>query len=246
MLKGRLSCSREADLKPLRVTAYCATPLAATDDWSPSLDALLVKLLLDERGLASSNPDPEEVERNTPVINENMPITRGELEGCGWYWQTSGPCYLYDWQTQATIYRRWDMQEQHLDWGGRRRNWSTSEGRTKSWTVNLYERNVKRIDWYCVGDAGEVLRLLSFCDGIGAKSRCIVRWEVGEMAEDWHLWRGGEIMRPVPRDWYLSISNVPCRLIQWAWRPPTFLPQNKAICAMPSIVRRVEDIYGVV
>lgn len=232
-------------MKPLRVTAYLSTPLAVTDDWSPSLDALLIKLLLDERGLATSNPTPDNVAANQPIIDASMPINKGEI-GSDWYWQTSSPCYLYDGEQIPVIHRRWDCQEQHMDWHGKRRKWSTSEGHTKGWTVLLPERNTERIDWYCVGDSDEILRLLEFCTGLGKKRRTqVARWFATDIDEDWHLWRNGALMRPVPTQ--LLQQSPPSILIRrWAWRPPTHMPENMAKCAMPiGLAQKVEAVYGV-
>ena len=40
----------------LQIIAHMATPLAAYDDWSPSLDALIEYQLLDSLGLIEPNP----------------------------------------------------------------------------------------------------------------------------------------------------------------------------------------------
>lgn len=231
-------------MKPLRVTAHLSTKLAVSDDWSPSLDALLIKLLLDERGLATSSPTPADVAANQPVIDAAMPIVKGSIQG-EWYWQVSSPCYLYDADSTETIHRRWDSQDRNLDWQGKRRNWSGSEGHTKAWTVLIPERSTPRIDWYCVGDRTEILRLLSLCDGMAKKRRTQVRRWAAEPWEDWHLWHDGQLMRPVPLE---LLDNAPLSFAirNWAWRPPTHMPENMAKCAMPvGLVQKVEAVYGV-
>jgi hypothetical protein len=231
-------------MKPLRVTAHLGTKLAVSDDWSPSLDALLIKLLLDERGLATSNPTPEDVAANQPIIDAAMPIQKAKIKG-EWYWATSSPFYLYDDEPIDRIHRRWDCQERNLDWQGKRRNWSGSEGHTKAWTVLIQERSTPRIDWYCVGDCAEILRLLRLCDALAKKRRTqVMRWQV-EPWDDWHLWRDGELMRPVPLE-LLDTPPLSFAIRQWAWRPPTHLPENLAKCAMPiKLAQKVEAVYGV-
>lgn len=230
-------------MQPLKVTAHLATKLSVNDDWSPSLDALLIKLLLDERGLATSNPKPEEVSRNQPVIDAHIPIAKGDISD-EWYWQTSSPCYLWDSDSIETIHKRWDQQERNLDWKGKRRNWSTSETNTKSWTILIPERSTPQIDWYCVGDADEILRLLSLCEGLGKKRRTqIASWEVTPIVEDWHLWREGQLMRPMPMDLIEAPKEFVIR--NWAWRPPTHLPENTTRCFMPlNLAKRVESVFA--
>lgn len=231
-------------MQPLKVTARLATKLAVGDNWSPSLDALLIKLLLDERGLSSSNPMPEDVERNQPVIDANMPIAKGLIKG-EWYWRTSSPCYIWDSDSVETIHKRWDQQERNLNWQGKRRNWSTSETNTKSWTILIPERSTPQIDWYCVGDADAIRRLLALCDGLAKKRRTqVFRWDVEPVDYDWHLWRDGDLMRPMPID---LIDNPPAHFAirRWAWRPPTHLPENVAKCLMPvRTVSQVESVYA--
>lgn len=232
-------------MQPLKVTAHMGSKLAVSDDWSPSLEALLIKLLLDEQGLATSNPTPEDVAVNQPVIDANMPIQKASIKN-EWYWAVSSPIYLYDAEPIDRIHKRWDCQEQHLDWQGKRRSWSTSETNTKSWTVLIQERSTPRIDWYCVGDADEILRLLHFCDGLAKKRRSqVVKWKVNPIEKDWHLWRGGELMRPIPLE-ALDTTPLSFAIRQWAWRPPTHLPENFAKCAMPiGNAVKVEAVYGV-
>lgn len=231
-------------MQPLRVTAHITTKLSVSDDWSPSLDALLIKLLLDERGLATSNPTPDDVAANQPIIDAAMPISKGSIKG-EWYWQTSSPCYLYDADTVETIHRRWDSQGRNLDWQGKRRNWSGSEGHTKAWTVLVPERSTPRIDWYCVGDRAELLRLLPICDALAKKRRTQVgHWEV-ELWEDWHLYHDDRLMRPMPVE-LLDTAPLSFAIRNWAWRPPTHIPENMAKCAMPlGLAQKVEAVYGV-
>jgi CRISPR type IV-associated protein Csf3 len=224
-------------MEPLRVTAHLSTKLSVSDDWSPSLDALLIKLLLDSLGLATSNPGPKEVAKNQAII-DTIPLLKTEIKG-QWYWATSSPNYLYSANTTERIHKRWDCQELNLDWGGKRRNWSTSEGHTKAWTVLIPERDTPRIDWYCVGDQVAILDLLKFCDSLGKKRRTQVsRWEASGW-DDWHLWRGDDLMRPIPLE-LLDLAPHDFAIRQWAWRPPVHIPSNFARCAMP--IRTVEKL----
>lgn len=232
-------------MQPLKVTAWLSNKLAVSDDWSPSLDALLIKLFLDERELATSNPNAKDLAKNQPILDKFLPIQKGSMGG-EWYWQTSSPHYLYDSDSVETIHKRWDQQERNLDWQGKRRKWSTSESNTKSWTILIPERSTPRIDWYCVGDRAEILRLLQNCTGLGKKRRTqVARWEVQEVEEDWHLWRNGELMRPIPYQLFGERLPPQYSIRNWAWRPPTHLPENMAKCLLPvGNALKVEAVYG--
>lgn len=226
------------------MSAHLSTPLAVSDDWSPSLDALLIKLILDEQGLATSNPTAVEVQKNQPVVDRLMPMGKGMLGG-EWYWQTSSPLYLYDSDSTEKIHKRWDSQERNLGWKGKRRNWSVSETNTKSWTILIQERSAPRIDWYCMGDRAEIYRLLSECSGLAKKRRTQVsKWDVTAVEDDWHLWRDDQLMRPVPID-LCNQYPAECTIRDWAWRPPTHIPENMALCFMPiNNAKKVKAVYG--
>lgn len=230
-------------MQPVKVTAYLANKLSVSDDWSPAIDGLLIKLMLDEYGLASSDPTAEDIAKNEKFVNDNCPISKGILKD-DWYWQCSSPQYLYEAEEVTAIHKRWDQQENHLNWNGKRKNWSTSEGNTKSWTMQIPERVTPQIDWYCIGDPDEILRLLQFCTGIGKKRRTQVSSWFVEDSEDWHLWKNGYLMRPMPER---MLDQVPpsFSVRNWAWRPPTHLPENCEKCLMPiGNALKVESVYG--
>lgn len=232
-------------MEALRITATLGNALAVSDDWSPSLDALLIKFLLDERGLGTGNPTIDDVAMHQSIVDAHMPIKKGTI-GNDWYWQTSSPCYLYESEQIERIHGRWDCQDKNLDWEGKRRKWTTSEGAQKAWTILIPERITPRIDWYCTGDADEILRILSLCDAIGKKKRTqVTKWEATEWY-DWHLWDdSGRMMRPMPSE-LMNKAPLDFAIRTWAWRPPTHLPENRANCIMPiGNARRVRNLYGI-
>lgn len=221
-------------MKPLRVTAHLSTPIAVMDNYSPSLESLIEFLILDRAGRASPNPTPEEVEQTRPFVFANMPIQRGDLNG-EWYWQASAPHYLYEWEVQIPLRKRWDNQDRHLNWNGKRRNWSTAEGHTKSWTVLLNKRFTAQIDWFCVGDRTELSTLLTYCSNL-TKKRCgqVTDWQI-QPWEDWHLWgANGQLMKPIPLSCLPSNRAIDFHIQEWGWRPPSFIIENMTHCGMPT------------
>ncbi|MFQ3637880.1 MAG: hypothetical protein SNJ57_18810 [Cyanobacteriota bacterium] len=220
---------------PVQITAHLATPMQAYEDWTPSLDALLEWAILDEAGLASANPTPEDVERSRSVVDAAMPLLKAEIGG-EWYWAVSSPQYLLLLEQQDRLRKRWDQQEHYLDWQGKRQSWSTSEGHTKSYDLPQYLRTTDRIDWFAVGDLDVLRRWLTVwrCGRLGKKRRAIVwRWDVQEVQQDWHLMKDGVLMRPIPAESMLPYLPCDFALLNWGWRPPAWLPSNKARCAMP-------------
>lgn len=221
-------------MQSLRITAHLATPFVVYDAFSPSLDAIIEWYWLKERGLASPNPDSDS------LVQADLPLLKGDIQG-EWYWCVSSPHYLLEGQQTTRMRRRWDCHDKHLDWGGKRAKFSTSEGHTKGYDLPNYLRSTPQIDWFAVGDRDEILRLLQQCTGIGKKLSQgfgqVIRWEVQEFDQDWHLWgAAGQLMRPIPVQ--LLTQEIPGKIdgitiLRWGWRPPARLPCNQEVCAMP-------------
>lgn len=224
-------------MQPLRVTANLSTPLAAFDDWSPSLDSILETFWLLERGLFSNNPQPHE------LIKADIPLQEGSFGG-EWYWSCSSPCYLFEFEQSDKIRKRWDMQAHHLDWQDKRQKWSSSEGHTKSFEKPFSLRTIACIDWFVVGEPTEILRLLQACTGIGFKRYAqVYRWDVQPFEADWHLWGPqGQLMRPIPQRFLPSDRPIDFRPLRWNWRPPYRMNQLAEDCALPvQTVQRLQQ-----
>lgn len=231
-------------MRPVQITAHLASPIQVFEDWTPSLDALLEWLILDEIGQSAANPTPEQVAATRPIVEAQMPIHKASLQG-EWYWAVSGPQYLLLGEQQDRLRKRWDCQEYYLDWRGKRQKWSTSEGHTKSFDVPQFLRVTDRIDWFAVADLSGLGKWLTTwrCGRIGKKRRAIVwDWQFQEIATDRHLLWDGVLMRPIPIS-LMPPGEYSFSVMDWGWRPPYWLPTNQAKCAMPTqSVRRIE--YG--
>jgi len=219
----------------LQVIAYLGTPLAVFDDWSPSLDAVLEFQILNRLHLTTPNPTGQDWARNAPIVQKEMPLERREVGG-EWYWAVSSPHYIL--QAQETIHynKQWNYLERHLDWGKKRASVNTQAGHFKSYKMPRYDRLVQTVHWFCVGQREGILSLLQGVTHIGKKRSqgCgqVWRWEVLPLPYDWHLWRNGHLARPVP------VGLIPppdgANILNWGWRPPVFLPENKTPCYMPT------------
>lgn len=227
-------------MRTLRITARLATPFIAIDDWSPSLDQILIWALLDCHGRLLSNPGPEWAQQNHNFILDNLPIALGKIDG-NWYHQCSSPCYLYQPSGILETVKMWTQQDQHLDWGKSRRNWNVQGFCTKTWRHKEPLRESPRIDWYCTGDPDKIDKLLNGVLGLGKRRHGqIYKWEISD-CEDWHLDRNGQLMRPIPT----SLHQAPQQFIikRWGWRSPVTNPENIDLCYMPSLTKSGQP-YG--
>lgn len=223
-------------MRPLRITARLLTPLAAFDDWTPALESVLETFWLMERGLYHPTPNPDH------LIETDIPLQKGNFGG-DWYWCCSSPCYLIEFEQTSYFYKRWNMQEYHLDWEGRRKTWNDAGGGGKSWVKPLYLRTTASITWFAVGDTLGVAALLKQCHALGYLHAAeVYEWEVTPFEADWHLWGPcGQLMRPIPAN--LAPKHLTeGRYLQWGWRTPFRLPENRTLCAMPThTVKRMQE-----
>ena len=216
----------------LQVTAHMATALSVTDDWSPSLEALLEYLWLEAKGLALPNPSKD------TLVKAELPLREDSLKGES-FWACSSPFYLPESQQIDKYRKRWDYQDKHLEWGKKKKKVNTSEGVTKSYDMPLKLINTPRIDWFIVGDRYKVVELLSTCTGIGRKRSFgkgqVYQWQVKEIEHDWSCLKNNRLTRPLPIDLIHDTMDLQrYTFLRWGWKNPSWLPESIAMCVMPN------------
>jgi len=218
----------------LQVTAYLSTPLS-TDLFSPNLDALLYRLWLEEKGLYNPN-----VKRTEDVIKADVPIKLIEEKGYQYY-SVSAPHFIILNEQNTRYRRRWDYQEHHCDFGKKKAKVDTQQGNTKSCDLPLRLIETNRIDWFCNGDKSEIDRLLSSVTNIGKKISQgfgqVFRWQSQVVEDDFSVWQDKRLMRILPAELIPEHLKERYPLRAWTYHPPYFLPENKALCAMPANTR---------
>lgn len=221
----------------LEITAHLNTPIATFNKWTPAIDGILIYLLLERERLLYPNPTQEQVEEAYTVLNDLMPLGKGVI-GDDWYWQTSSPIFAQETSYRDRYRKRWDYQENNLNWGKRKAKWQTSEGGEKSYDLPLECNATKAVRWYGVGYPCEIKDLLQCCTHIGKKRSYgngeVNQWEVKIIPEDWHLVKGNKLMRPIPKRLAIA-AGLPTTdtVMNWGWKPPSWLHTNQEICLMP-------------
>ena len=227
-------------MKNLQVTAYLSSPIAVYDDYTPQLEGLLIYLFLDRLGLAHPNPNLQQIKDCEKIIGERLPIKKNNKYG---FYYCSNPVYTYISEEKSNFRKRWDTDNKYINWGKRKAKIETSQGAEKNYDLPLFLRSTTRIDWFCIGDKSEIEILLKNCTGLGKKRSHgfgqVSTWEVTEIQENWSLIRNGELMKPVSGKVFqeLKIDKF-YNLMQWGWKPPVWLPENKDLCCMPEVVKR--------
>lgn len=102
--------------------------------------------------------------------------------------------------------------------------------------MNGYQTMVaEAIQWHAEGDAEQVLELLQEVEFIGKKRTAgfgqVRGWQLIESDLDGISDTAGQPLRPVPLDMWQGDQNA--IRADAAWRPAYWLPQHRAICAVP-------------
>jgi hypothetical protein len=228
-------------MQNLQITAYLSSPIAVYDDWTPQLEGVLIYQFLSNLGLSSPNPTPAQVAETKEILDKNFPIKKHLEHG---FYYCSSPVYSYKEEQQSRTRKRWTPdQDGHINWGKRKAKFSTSEGAEKSYDLPLFLRLTPRIDWFCVGNPVEIKNLLNYITGLGKKRAQgfgqVYSWKITEIEEDWSILRDNELMKPLPNYICKELGvNRFYNLIQWGWKPPAWLNENKTLCMMPEVVKQ--------
>lgn len=223
-------------MQPIKITAEMLSPIAVTDDWSPSLDAVIAYFVLEKHKLLSPQPSIKEIKKNYQILEAEIPLRNVNYGGIS-CWMISSPCYFYFSEQAERIRKRWDYQEHRLNWGKRKAKTDTSQGPEKSYDLPIFLRNPASITWYGVGDIKKVRSLLPNCTSLGKKRSVgngqVRKWTVEAIAEDWHLWKDGMLMRPYPLELMPKDRPVDMAIREWGLGQPSWHPDFKRMCAMP-------------
>lgn len=221
-------------MQNLQITAHLSTAFGTYDDWSPSLEGILVYQLLEKNNLLSANPTQQQVADVQDFLRDNLPLKQAALKN-EFYWCVSSPCYTIRGEQTDRYRKRWDNHENNLNWGKRKPQFKTSEGAEKSYDLPLYTRLTSSISWFVVGDKSEIKELLQTVTHIQKKRSYgngeIREWEIKLIYNDYHLWRDNKLMRPVPVK--LIDQKLDNPQLIWGWRSPAWLAANKELCYMP-------------
>ena len=184
---------------PIRVSATLRGQLGHPDD-GVALDALLMWARSRELGLPP-------VVAGEPRDTLEIPIV---LAPGGRFHLCSHSLLAVERHATAWTRRRFPVREAQLFGAASVRRIGLAVGPTKSYNLPLEVGHLggDRLEWYAVGDAAEVRRLLALVVALGKKRGhgfgAVERWEV-EPAEPWGdgfpVVRDGRALRPLPSDW---------------------------------------------
>lgn len=221
-------------MQNLQITAHLSTAIGTYDNWSPSIEGILIYQLLLRHDLLSCNPTSQEVAEMQDFLAENLPLQQTSIKDEKYYCSSS-PYYVVQGEATDKYRKRWDSHDINLNWGKRKPQFKTGEGAEKSYDLPLYVRLVSSINWFVVGDKDEIKSLLLSVDHIQKKRSYgngeVREWQIGIAYDDYHLWRDDKLMKPIPVR--LIDQKLDNPQMVWGWRSPAWLAVNKELCYMP-------------
>lgn len=218
-------------LEPLVVTAHLVNAYEG-DDLSPSLDGILAYWLLQEQ--LGEEEFAMGFTGHRALIDPELPLGK-ETFGSLWWWQCSSPISQIKQEFLSFTHRRFDDEYAYERVPNAKRV-ETKAGAYKAYRNGHRRRLVKQITWHCLGDATEIRRLLRRCSTIGkghthgyGQLDPVTPWTV-EPGGDASLAR---FYRPLPV-MFAEQHQVTGPFMLWGVRPPGRLPENQALCVIPS------------
>jgi CRISPR type IV-associated protein Csf3 len=218
----------------LRVVAFPSAPIVCLPHEGLPLDGILSYAA----GREQLGEDFYHLDPRTDYVPIDLPL---EKRGAGerWFWAASFALWG-DEAAEGTDHwnKRFDDQraETFADFGGRKAQVVTSQGRFRSYHMPVPTFSVGRMEWFAVGDGEEVRRLLAGVTHVGKKTSQgfgrIREWQVEEAAEDWSVWKDGRLTRAVPTGSPELAGATLYDLRLCGFRPPYWLPQHQTACAV--------------
>jgi CRISPR type IV-associated protein Csf3 len=200
------------------------------------LDAVVYAALMRElRGpKGASAPGAHALNQELGGVGARMPFERRNCSTEQWYYA----CSFAQWPEAVANgkdywSKRFDAPLSSLvDFRGRRGRIVTGSGRYKGYRHPVYYRHALYVDWYCVGRAAELRRLLAWCSHLGKETGegwgAVLRWEVSPWLADWSETDvNGRLMRAIPDPSGSRLYGI---------RPSYWSPRHQFPCRLPELI----------
>lgn len=227
------------DYRPLRVVAHLRAPIAMLPHDGLPLDGILEYAAF-QLGWPPVLQYPGFLPRLTDRDPANfvLPVKRsGHKCDPDWFWCASWACFPGGFELDRTHWnRRFDGCDpeltEFLNFGGRRGAVGVGSGRYKSYHMPMCLIVAPRVEWYCMGAADGIAKLLREVTHLGHKRSQgygeLTRWEIHAMRQDWSCRRDGLPTRPLPcREGEAAGGLVGIRAPYWH-------PSRRRPCVLPA------------
>lgn len=230
------------NLRPLRVWCDLAEPVVYFGD-GMCFDGILAAAWMRDLPYELTSRWPSATRDEPWVRDLELPLARWSVPYQGacdprlrddagrvWGWCASAVHAEWSIQTRVEVRKRVAIDEMT--------RWSeavdveVAAGRHKAYDLTLPARIARRLEWYVVGHADEILRVLqTHMTAVGRKvghgHGRVLRWRVDEWAHDWSVSRGGKLTRPMPAGYQRGpVQRRGIRALYWH-------PSRQIECVVP-------------
>lgn len=225
---------RKSDLEPLRIRAWLRTGVVS-DKWLPLDGVLLYQAHRQRYGAQESTaPGDSAISKHRTTM---LPLAIAKQGQDNWYYKCSWAQWSHNAEGQDHWNKRFDASLADLiDFQGKRGVVIIEQNRYKAYHMPIFYRVAKWVEWYAVGNRAEIESLLSTLTHLGKKVAQgwgrVARWEIEPVADDWSVWRDGQLMRGIPAEDAAGTEQV-FNLATYGIRPSYWRPANQKLLAMP-------------
>lgn len=206
--------------EPLKITAYPRCGIES--DQHLPIDAILYYAAM------ARHYGPQALSTPGQATAEPVDLPLAKHAGGGvWFYSASFAQWDSPSEGQTFWAKRFDRKQEGLiDFGKKRGKVITEQGQYKAYKMPVFYRHALSVSWYVVGDKDAIESLLATMTHVGKKTSQgfgrINRWTVESIADDWSLYKDGQLMRAMPQSggilygirpsYWESCNQVPCLL----------------------------------
>lgn len=230
------------ELRPLRIWCDLAEPVVYFGD-GMCFDGLLAAAWFRDLSYGITSKWPTASREEPWVRDLDLPLARWAVPYAGacdprlrdeqgrvWGWCASAVHADWSIQTRVEVRKRVAVDEM-TRWTADS-DVEVSAGRFKAHDLKLPARIARRLEWYAIGDARHILRVLTeHVSAVGRKvgqgNGRVLRWRIDDWMQDWSITRGGKLTRPMPAGYMRGpVQTRGVRALYWH-------PSRQIECVVP-------------
>lgn len=226
--------------EPLKIIFYLRSPLILGWRWI-HFDGLIAHVLLrrelgERYYLLPSKRSASDV--ILPILDEKMPVLKTMHNGFE-IWHASVSMINDMVIDGVTIYKKFEAKRIHLT-TSRKKRVEIRRAYYKSFAMRVPLIPCREVVFYVCGVEDEVSELVSYIPAIGKKRVYgfgdIKGYDVIKVEEDYSLFKGNIVMRPIPLEAFKRIMTRRVKVANVAYKPPYWWKANTRKCVLPGSV----------
>lgn len=213
--------------EPLKIQAYLATPYVG--DYGVPLDGILLATAMERHYGAP----PAVAVGHVPDYDRNLvPLAIEDADTDHWFYRASFAAWSSYTEGVSQWVKRFNVLEA-MEYYNLKRQVVINKGDYKAYLEPIYYRHAETLTWHVMGDYQAISDLLTDVHGIGKHRNegwgAIKQWIIKRADNDYSLFDGDALMRPIPFD-YVNEASILWMPKFMAYRPPYWAKVNEGHC----------------